>query len=69
MRTTYTFKEEVNIKELATRIINTADLFTVRDVFGSVEAATEEIANDLINNPLAIIISLVEQIEELQQED
>lgn len=67
MKTTYIFKEEVNLTELATRIVNTADPYEVMDVFDSEENAIKEITSDLVNNPLAIIVSLVEMIEELQE--
>ncbi len=67
-RTTYLFREEVNLSELAKRIVNTADLYDVIDVFGSIDEADRAITSDLVNNPLAIIISLVEMVEELQSE-
>ena len=65
--TTYTFTEKVDLTGLAKRVIDTADFYNVLDVFGTEENATQQIADDLIHNPLAIIESLVETIEELQE--
>ena len=64
----YTFKEEVNLNELARRIVNTADLYDVIDAYGSIDEADKAITNDLVNEPISIIVSLVEMIEELQSE-
>jgi len=65
--TTYTFTEKVDLTRLAKRVIDTADFYNVLDVFGTEENAIQQIADDLIHNPLAIIESLVETIEELQE--
>ena len=64
----YTFKEEVNLNELARRIVNTADLYDIKDAYGSIEEADRAITSDLVNDPISIIVSLVEMIEELQSE-
>jgi len=64
----YTLKEKVNLNELARRIVNTADLYDVMDAYGSIDEADKAITNDLVNDPISIIVSLVEMIEELQSE-
>jgi hypothetical protein len=65
---TYTFREKVDLNELATRIVNTSDYYDICDVYGSESDAIESITSDLVNSPLTIISALVDMIEELQAE-
>ena len=64
--TTYTFKEEVNLSELAKRIIDTGDLYEIEDLYGDYETAVKEVTKQLVNDPLAVISYLVGTVEELQ---
>ena len=61
----YTFKEEIKLNELAERIVDTADHYELMDAYGTRENAINEILSDLKNDPLSIIESLVNTIEEL----
>jgi len=63
-----TFREELNLTELAKRITDLVDHYDLMDAYDTEENAIVETTKDLVNNPLALIEWLVSYAEELQSE-
>ena len=63
-----TFREEINLTELAKRITDLVDYYDLVDAYDTEEKAIAETTKDLVNNPLALIEWLVSYAEELSDE-